>query len=114
MSTTTKPNTGYLGTKSTKQTNKFMVIDGKSQEIHDVIVHKFGIGDVDDPVIYAAGPMFDWERSEAGQFVMKHAVDKPIWHKRDSPMSFTTDFVITAKLKDSDYLVWILKYKEEQ
>ena len=46
-------------------------------EIHKVVVHRFKLSDVDDPDLYAAEPIYKWEKSEPGQFVMKHAIDKP-------------------------------------
>lgn len=33
------------------------------------------IGDVEDPEIYAAEPILNWQNSEQGQWVMEHAVD---------------------------------------
>ena len=103
---------GYIGPKPIKPTNKFMMIDGEYQEIHDVVVHEFVIREVDDPMIYAAGPLFDWERSDVGKWIKEHAIETPQWHRRDDPMSFFTKFAITAKLRDRDYVVWLLKYKE--
>lgn len=90
------------------------MIDGEMQEIHNVVVHKFDIRDVADPEIYATAPIFDWERSDAGQWILERAIETPAWHRWDDPMSFYTKFAITAKLKDKDYIVWLLKYKEEQ
>lgn len=79
-------------------------------EIHKLVVHKFDLSDFDDPDIYAAGPMFDWERSEAGQFVMKHAVDTPKWHKHTDPMFIGHSYIIIAELEAKKlsefYLRW--------
>ena len=110
MSTTAKPTTGYLGAEPTEPTNKFMMFDGEMQEIHDVVVHKFDIRDVDDPEIYAAEPIMKWKDSDQGQWILERAIETPQWHRWDDPMSFYTKFAITAKLKDKDYVVWILKY----
>jgi hypothetical protein len=74
------------------------------------IVHEFRLGDVDDPDIYAAGPIFDWERSEAGQFVMKHAVDIPSYHSQPDYNSFGYRYAIVAELEAKKlsefYLRW--------
>jgi hypothetical protein len=81
-----------------------------TEEIHKVVVHKFSLGDVDDPDIYAAGPIYDWERSEAGQFVFKHAIGKPEWHRRMDLMSMGHRYIITAELEAKKlsefYLRW--------
>jgi hypothetical protein len=80
------------------------------KEIHKVVVHKFNLSDVEDPDIYAAGPIFDWERSEAGQFVMQHAIDKPEWHRHMDPMWMGYRYIIMAELESKKlsefYLRW--------
>ena len=80
------------------------------KKIHKVVVHKFNLADVDDPDIYAAGPMFDWERSEAGQFVFKHAVDKPELHRHMDSMWMGYRYIIMAELEAKKlsefYLRW--------
>jgi hypothetical protein len=90
--------------------NQFNIVDDKIVEIKEVIVHSFILSDVDDPDIYAAGPMFDWERSEAGQWVMAHAVDLPIWHKIVDPATYGYKYRITARLQARDYTYWALKW----
>jgi hypothetical protein len=85
-------------------------VDDKIVEIKEVIVHTFTLGDVDDPDIYAAGPIFDWERSEMGQWVMAHTVDQPIWHRMVDPATYGYKYKITARLQARDYTYWALKW----
>ncbi len=89
---------------------RYIVENDVVKEIHKIVVHKFDISDVDDPEIYAAGPIFDWERSEAGQFVMKYAVDTPEWRKHFDPMFMGYRFIIVAELETKKlsefYLRW--------
>lgn len=33
------------------------------------------MGDVDDPEIYLAAPVYEWQQTEAGQWVMENAQD---------------------------------------
>jgi hypothetical protein len=89
---------------------RYQVEDDVVKEIHKVVVHKFDLSDVDDPDIYAAGPIFDWERSEAGQFVMKHAVDKPEWHRHMDPMFMGYRYVIIAELEKKKLSEFYLKF----
>lgn len=88
------------------------VIDNVAVKFHTVVVHTFTVSDVDDPDIYAAGPIFDWERSEAGQWVMKNATEKPSWHRQVDYQIYGHRYAIKATLKEQDYLVWALKFKE--
>ena len=80
------------------------------KEIHKVIVHCFRLGDVEDPDIYAAGPLYDWERSEAGQFVMKHAVDKLVWNRYVDYNNYGHQYAVVAELEmkklSEFYLRW--------
>lgn len=112
MAITTKPTSGYLGTKPTTDiTNKFTVIDGVATEIHNVVVHRFKVPDVDDPEIYAAQPIWEWENSEPGKWIKEHAIETPQWHRHHDIMAWHTHFTITAKLKNCDYMIWILKFQ---
>ena len=36
------------------------------------IAHEFRMGDVDDPDLYAAVPLIEWEKSEPGQWLMEN------------------------------------------
>ena len=68
-------------------------------EIHKVVVHRFHLSDVDDPDLYAAEPIYKWEKSEQGQFVMKHAIDKPVWHRHLNHSLYGYQYAIVAELE---------------
>lgn len=40
-----------------------------------IVFHSFTMGDVDDPEIYAAQPIYEWQQTEHGRWVMDHAHD---------------------------------------
>jgi len=40
------------------------------------VVHKFSMGDVDDPDMYASLPIYDWQQTEAGKYCMKNSVEQ--------------------------------------
>jgi hypothetical protein len=105
------PSHGHLGPKPAKQTYKVMIIDDKPVEIHKVVVHSFTVGDVEDPEIYAAEPLCNWEQSEAGRWVIERAIETPEWHQQLDFQSYSYKFNVTAKLKDPDYIMWLLKFK---
>lgn len=75
------------------------------------IVHRFSVSDAEDPDIYAAGPMFDWERSEAGQWIMANAYDKPSWHRQMDYSTYGYKYVIKADLTPEQITFFELKYK---
>lgn len=69
------------------------------QEIHKVVVHTFRVGDVDDPEIYAAGPIWDWQQTDAGKFVMENAIDVPSFHQHLDYNTYGYQYAITAELE---------------
>jgi hypothetical protein len=89
---------------------RYKVENDVVKEIHKIVVHNFIISDVDDPDIYAAGPLYDWERSEAGQFIMKHSVDTPEWHKQIDPMLMGYRYAIVAELETKKLSEFYLKW----
>ena len=89
---------------------RYKVENDVVKEIHKVVVHKFDLGDVEDPDIYAAGPMCEWERSEAGQFVMKHATEPPVWHRHMNPMWMGYRYVVIAELETKKLSEFYLRY----
>lgn len=101
---------GYLGDAPDKKLNKFVVENDRVHEIHDVIVHKFNLGDVEDPEIYAAEPIYNWQQTEQGKWVMEHAVEAPVWHRWLEPISYSQNYAIMARLKGPDYTYYALKW----
>ena len=93
---------------------KFNVIekDGLQfvDEIHKVVVHTFGVGDVEDPEIYAAEPIWEWQQTDAGKFVMEHAIDTPSYHKSLDYQTYGYRYAIVAELEAKKlsefYLRW--------
>jgi len=87
------------------------VVNGTPVRISDVAVHSFTMGDVEDPDLYAAQPIMEWQNSEQGQWVMEHAVEKPFWHRVTDPYSFGYKYHIVARLKEQDQTYWALRWK---
>jgi len=94
---------------------KIVIKNGQQivEEIHKVVVHKFSVGDVDDPDIYAAGPLYDWERSESGKFIMKHAVDKPVWTRYVDYNNYGHQYAIVAELEMKKLSEYYLRWGNE-
>lgn len=80
------------------------------EEVKTVIVHQFSMGDVEDPDLFAAEPLYKWEQSDQGQWVMKNAVDVPSWHRIADPMSMGYRYQVRAKLAGPSLTEWLLRY----
>jgi hypothetical protein len=95
---------------------RFKVVETDGQEIvheiHKVVVHTFTMGDVEDPDLYAAEPMWKWQDSEQGKFVMEHAVDQPEWHRQLDHTSYGYKYAITAELEAKKLSEFYLRWGE--
>jgi hypothetical protein len=80
-------------------------------KIVECIVHKITMGDVEDPDLYVAEPIWKWQQTDAGKWVMENAVDVPIWHRSVDHTSYGHLYTIHAKLKDIDYTYFKLKFQ---
>ena len=69
------------------------------------------MGDVEDPALYAAQPLSEWQDSEAGRFVMAHAVEPPYWTRSINPLSYGYLYVIVARMRESDQTFFKLKFE---
>lgn len=90
-----------------------MIFDNKAYKIHTVVVHRFRMGDVEDPDLYAAQPLWEWQESEMGKWIMARAVDTPEWHRRADISNYGYQYAVVAKMKDVDYTFWVLKWGDD-
>lgn len=90
--------------------NKYNIVGDRVEECKEIIVHHFLMGDVEDPDLMAAQPLWEWEKSDIGQWVMRNAADTPTWHRIADPTTFGYKYQIRAKLMGPALTEWILKY----
>jgi hypothetical protein len=80
------------------------------EEIHITVVHTFMMGDVEDPDLYAGEPLWKWQESEAGKFVMEHAKEQPIWQRQHSHLTYGWEYAIIAKLEKKKLSEFYLRF----
>ena len=78
----------------------------------EVVVYSFSMGDVEDPDLYAAQPLIEWEHSEQGEWIIKNAVGTPSWHRMSDPHGYGYRYEIRAVLQDARLTEWLLKYDQ--
>ncbi len=76
-----------------------------------VIFHSFTMGDVDDIDIYIAQPIWEWQQTDAGRYIMEHAVEQPYWTRNMDYNTWGHKYRIMARLNEKDQLFWELKWK---
>ena len=96
--------------KKYNRPSEYKVINGNVVKFSDMVVHRFRIGDVEDAVLYAIEPIWQWQQSDAGQFVMENAVEPPWWVRHVDLNWYGFEFVIMARMRESDQTFYTLKY----
>ena len=86
------------------------IVDERPVRFSDVCVHKFYVGDVEDPDIYAAGPVWEWQQSESGQWITEHAVEQPYWIRNVDYTTYGHQYRIIARLSEQDQTFFKLKW----
>ncbi len=102
--------TQCFDTSSHWQPELTKIVDGRPVRFCDVCVHEFGMGDVEDPDIYAAGPVWEWQQSESGQWVTAHAVEQPYWIRNVDYNTYGHQYRIMARLSEQDRTFFKLKW----
>jgi hypothetical protein len=92
------------------QPREIKIVDGYTIAYSDVVVHHFPMGDVEDPDLYAASPLYEWQQSEAGAWVMEHAVEPPFWTRQPDMESYGYRYYVVARLKEADQTYFKLKW----
>lgn len=75
-----------------------------------IVVSEFLLGDVEDPQLYAAQPIWEWQQSEVGKWVMSNALDQPEWSTHVDHTTYGYKVRITANLKEEDITFYKLKW----
>jgi hypothetical protein len=77
----------------------------------EYIVHEFKLSDVDDPDLLAAEPIWNWQQSDSGKWVMENAIQKPSWHRHTDIYTYGYRYQIRADLTPEQITFFELKFK---
>lgn len=79
--------------------------------LHDsMVLHEFNMGDVEDPYLYAAFPIGDWQETEQGKWVMANVIGEATFHCVPDPHQYGYRVVITGELSPKDQTYFNLKW----
>ena len=87
------------------------VVDGVAIEESDVEVHRFFIGDIEDPDIVAGVKLTEWQATEAAEWVRAHCIGELYWISSASVDSYSMCYRVVARLTKKDQTFFELKYK---
>jgi hypothetical protein len=77
----------------------------------EIIAHTIKMGDVEDPDLFVAQPIWEWQQTEEGQWIMQNSNPAPLWKRHVDPAIYGQSYTIHAFLKSKDYVFWNLKFK---
>ena len=75
-----------------------------------ITFHSFTMGDVEDPYLYAAFPISEWQKTDHGKWCMEHAVGEPTFWCNADPNTFGFRVTIVGELEDRDCTYLKLKW----
>lgn len=78
-------------------------------EIHKVVIHRFQVNNFEDPDLYAGEPLWHWQQTPQGQFIMKHAVDKPEWRRHEN-LTMGYEYAIIVEIEKKKLTEFYLKF----
>lgn len=75
------------------------------------VVHTISISDFEDPDLVVAEPIYQWEQTEAGKWIMENSVPTPSWHRNTDYSTYGYQYQIRAYLTHKQLTYYKLKYE---
>lgn len=76
-----------------------------------LLVHSITMGDVEDPDLFVADPIWRWQQTDAGKFVMEKSIEPPIWQRSIDEYGWGWKYAIIAYLSEEDETFYRLKFQ---
>ena len=77
----------------------------------EYLVHTIRMGDVEDPDLMVAQPIYEWQQTDAGKYVMQNSVPEPLWRRGINLKSYGQKYSIYAYLTPEQITYYELKFK---
>ena len=75
------------------------------------VVHTIRMGDVEDPDLMVAQPIYEWQQTEAGKWIMENSNPTPSWHRNHDIYNYGYTYQIRAYLTSKQITYYELKFK---
>lgn len=85
-----------------------LVVYGTQSMKAEYILYKFNMADVEDPDLYVAAPIYEWQQTPEGKWCMEYA-EGPKYHIAPDDHSMGYTVTITGTLKDKYATYYALK-----
>ena len=77
----------------------------------ELVVHTIRMGDVEDPDIMVAQPIYEWQQTEKGKYIMENSMPAPMWIRSADPYNYGYLYTIKAYLSPDKITYYRLKYE---
>ena len=74
-------------------------------------VYSIRIGDVEDPDLFVAEPIYKWQQTEAGKYVMENSAPSPIWRRSFDAESYGLTYLIFAYFTPEQLTYYKLRFE---
>ena len=88
-----------------------LVVEKLESEAQEIKVHEIKMGDVEDPDLFVASPIYDWQQTDSGKYIMEHSNPTAKWVRGNSPDYYGHVYSILAYLTPKQVTYWKLKYE---
>lgn len=78
-----------------------------------IVFYAFSLGDVDDVEIYAAQPIYEWQQTDKGQWVMQNAKNLRFYTSADAN-TFGYRVTIRGELEDQQITEYFLRWDKTE
>jgi hypothetical protein len=75
------------------------------------VVHTIKMSDVEDPDLMVAEPIYEWQQTEAGKWIMENSLPTPSWHRNHDMFNYGYVYQIRAYLTPKQITYYELKFK---
>ena len=74
-------------------------------------VHSIRMGDVEDPDLMVAQPIYEWQQTKAGKYVMKNSAPSPIWRREFDINVYGLYYMIFAYFTSEQLTYYKLRFE---
>ena len=60
----------------------------------EIKVHEIKIGDIEDPDLFVGTPIYEWQQTDAGKYIMENSDPTAKWVRDNSPITNMGMFIV--------------------
>jgi hypothetical protein len=83
----------------------------EEQSTIEYVVYKIRMGDVEDPDLFVASPIYEWQQTDAGKYVMENSFPTAMWVRSVDQMTYGYLYSIKAYFTPKQLTFFKLKFE---